>query len=167
MSGFAKVEMSAWPAQWRHGGDGGVDDGGAALHVVRTRTIPLPDFAVQRTAASEETDASAITRHIVRLIVTTSAADRTRLLQLHGKRATISPHRPCGAAVVPELRAYSAFARPTGVVAMRRRELPQLSPPRLCTKSLLTVGLSASYEAPTRGREPGFSLVIWEMSANI
>ena len=55
------------------------------LHVVRTRTIPLPDFAVQRTAASEETDASAITRNIVRPIVTTSALDRTRFLHHHGK----------------------------------------------------------------------------------
>src|SRR5262245_54258285 len=28
MSGFPKVEMSAWTPQWRHGGDGGADDGG-------------------------------------------------------------------------------------------------------------------------------------------
>src|SRR5437667_7780699 len=51
-------------------------DGSSCLsrrrHVVRTRTVPLPDFAVQRTAASEETAASAMSRNIVRLIVTTS-----------------------------------------------------------------------------------------------
>src|SRR5436309_4833746 len=28
MSGFSKVEMSAPRSLWRHGGDGGVDDGG-------------------------------------------------------------------------------------------------------------------------------------------
>src|SRR5438552_3479625 len=36
MSGFSKVEMSAPRSLWRHGGDGGVDDGGtgsAAGHV--------------------------------------------------------------------------------------------------------------------------------------
>src|SRR5437879_5278867 len=109
--------MSAWPAQWRHGGDGGVDDGGAGLHVVRTRTIPLPDFAVQRTAASEETDASAITRNIVGLNVATSAADRTRLLHFHGKRGdhlSSSSMRCCGRSGVTRVFSVRPAYRSSG-----------------------------------------------------
>src|SRR5438132_2619452 len=87
------------------------------LHVVRTRTIPLPDFAVQRTAASEEIDASAITRNIVRLIVTTSAPDRTRLLHHHGKggeHPSSSSMRCCGRSGVTRVFSVRPAYRSSG-----------------------------------------------------
>src|SRR5262245_15500173 len=53
MSGFPKVEMSAWTPQWRYGGDGGADDGG---------TGPTADHDAARRAAADTTPGSRAAR---------------------------------------------------------------------------------------------------------
>src|SRR5262249_35426874 len=53
MSGFPKVEMSAWTPQWRHGGDGGADDGG---------TGPTADHDPAGRAAAEPASSGRVAR---------------------------------------------------------------------------------------------------------